>query len=466
MQVNRDRNFLDSLAEFLIELDRMEESEQEDTQQSNNEYLSEREELNDDDEFEEETERPRRGREAALAAYGRAVRTQAYADLQRRKVRRGTRNERVVRWIGQRGLEPGAAARVGRNQRLSRALGPLLNPVKGYIDGIATRYREYRRVRQSEAQWYSEGVISRQEIGFLETDMLLLSILRFSKQLLRLPAIRRDLDDPFWVALQPIHEQYKNQVVADEVTDFSPVQIACMVEIAHPLTQSFFACGDFNQRITSWGTRKASELRWADQRISLEKVTIGYRQSKQLNELARAIVKLGKEGKHDVVLPEDADREGVAAVLLEGAPNIESVCSWLAKRVVEIERFVGQLPSIAVLVPEEEQVGPLAESLGQALYEQNVNVVACRDGQVIGRENDIRVFDAQHIKGLEFEAAFFVDVDCLATLYPDLFDKFLYVGVTRAAMYLGITCGGKLPSRMESLRKLFAPDWKDVQVGL
>jgi len=32
----------------------------------------------------------------------------------------------------------------------------------------------------------------------------------------------------------------------------------------------------------------------------------------------------------------------------------------------------------------------------------------------MGNENDVRVFDIQHIKGLEFEAVFFVGVDRLA----------------------------------------------------
>lgn len=56
------------------------------------------------------------------------------------------------------------------------------------------------------------------------------------------------------------------------------------------------------------------------------------------------------------------------------------------------------------------------------------------------RESNVRVFDIQHIKGMEFEAVFFVSIDQLATLHPALFDKYLYVGITRAATYLDVTC--------------------------
>ena len=70
-----------------------------------------------------------------------------------------------------------------------------------------------------------------------------------------------------------------------------------------------------------------------------------------------------------------------------------------------------------------------------------------------------RVFDVKHIKGLEFEAVFFVGVDLLVTSRPDLFDKYLYVGATRAATYLGLTCENRLPPDLEQLNLSFAKQW-------
>jgi hypothetical protein len=52
---------------------------------------------------------------------------------------------------------------------------------------------------------------------------------------------------------------------------------------------------------------------------------------------------------------------------------------------------------------------PVAGALNSALQEQNFRVVPFPNGQVVGHQNEIRVFDVQHIKGLEFEAVFFVD---------------------------------------------------------
>ena len=61
----------------------------------------------------------------------------------------------------------------------------------------------------------------------------------------------------------------------------------------------------------------------------------------------------------------------------------------------------------------------------------------------------------QHIKGLEFEAVFFVGVDALAGRISDLYRRFVYVGVTRAATYLAVTCEAALPAGLEPLRPHF-----------
>ena len=158
-------------------------------------------------------------------------------------------------------------------------------------------------------------------------------------------------------------------------------------------------------------------------------------------------------------LPDGVDSEGVAPVLLEQCSDSGMAMSWLAERIREIERNLGELPSVAVFVVNEAEVQAVANQLNAELARDNIQVLACVNGRVIGQENDVRVFDVQHIKGLEFEAAFFVGVDRLETLYPQLSDKYVYVGATRAATYLGITCDGELPRYLSSLRAMFGAGW-------
>jgi superfamily I DNA/RNA helicase len=223
--------------------------------------------------------------------------------------------------------------------------------------------------------------------------------------------------------------------------------------------QSFLACGDFNQRITEWGTRSVEDLKWVFPDFDIRTIDITYRHSRQLNDLARALAALSQPESPLAELPPNVNSEGVAPVLAKNVDG-QAVIGWLADRIVEIERFTRKLPSIAVLVDGEDDVRPLADALNGILSGRNIRVVACPGGQAIGRDNDVRVFDVQHIKGLEFEAVFFVGIDKLSSRQPGLFDKYLYVGATRAATYLGLTCTRvDLPESIAALEKDFVKTW-------
>ena len=444
LHVNRNRQFLEELAALLDSLgtadDEPDDPEGED---------------------EEETQAPRTRMAAAMTAYMRNLRSQARARFGRRALGRTTRAGRIAEWIGDRTLSEADLREIGESLQTQAALRQFTSPVRRYINGIAGRYRRFRRARQSENNWYIADTIAPSDVEALEVDLMLLCVMRATSTLLRDHTIRRNIADPAYAQLKDFVGLVRNQIMVDEATDFSPIQLACMGALSNPRFQSFFACGDFNQRITTWGSRSRDEMRWAIPQIEVRPIQISYRHTRQLNQLATEIVSLCVGETVDVVLPKDVDNEGVSPVLGTDLVQRKDIIDWLALRVIEIEKFTKPLPSVAVLVNDEAEVGPLADGLKAALADQNLNVVACYKGQFAGQENDIRVFDVQHIKGLEFEAVFFVGVDTLATLRPELFDKYLYVGATRAATYLGLTSTGtNLPQKIGTLRASFAADWR------
>ena len=447
LQLNRNRAFLDELARFIDGL-----------QQSQTADADEQDDLDADEE--EDTTAPRTGRAAALNAYMQAVRAQARAAASKRAVSKSSRNGKIIEWLSDRGLTEADRINVGVSLLVQTNARRFVNPVKRYLDGIPKRYRAFRRERQQAGSWYRNEGFEARDIHPLELDIVLLAILRAAGDLISRPNVQRDIGSPAWSALQPILGHYRNQVLVDEATDFSPIQLACMAALAHPRLRSFFACGDFNQRLTTWGARSADEMKWIFADFVIKEITVSYRQSKQLNDLARAMILAVGGTEQNVSLPAHFDTGGVAPSLLEHAPDTAMVVSWLADRIREIERFVGQLPSTAIFVNAEDDVAPVAEALSEALSEHNIQVIACREGQAVGQERNVRVFDIQHIKGLEFEAVFFVGIDQLASMHPALFEKYLYVGTTRAATYLGMTCNGDLPPNIESLRAHFGQDWQ------
>ncbi|HEY1399351.1 ATP-binding domain-containing protein [Roseateles sp.] len=446
LQVNRNRGFLDELARFMESL--------QDTGSDTDD---------DDDDAAEDEEIPvesKTTRNAAMQAYESSLRTLARSRAMGNSLKKGRRSSRIVEWLGDRGLSPIDLTAVGRSLVQQSRIRRLLNPAHSFINGIPQRYRGFRRARQAESSWYrpATGYLVT-DLDLLELDVVLLATLRNASNLLVRAAVQRDLNNREWAPLRTMRALLRHQVLVDEATDFSPIQLACMAALANPAGPSFFACGDFNQRLTRWGSRSLEDMRWACPDLRDEAIRISYRQTTQLNELAKSIAALDAGDSGTVSLPDGMENEGVAPVLVEGLTNPVAVATWLAARIREIEAFSDKLPTIAVLVIDEQAVEPLANALSERLLDINIKAVASKDGKFMGNENDVRVFDIQHIKGLEFEAVFFIGVDRLAVAQPGLFDKYLYVGTTRAATYLGMSCDSVLPPTMASLRPQFAERW-------
>ena len=446
-QVNRDKSFLDELSRFLSLIQQSGQIENDDTDDQSSD---------DDDDEEIAT---RQGREGAVSAFKKAMCAYALGHVGKRSIGKNTKNAKVIEWLDQRTISGQDLNALGKKLAILLNARMFVNPLKKYIAEIPKRYRAFRTRRLSENRWYKDN-FKQADLHPLELDAVILAILKSGNELMN-SNIVQDVDDPEWAYFKPIVALYRNQVIVDEVTDFSPIQIACMAEMAHPRIRSFFACGDFNQRLTAWGSRTLDDMRWVFKDMDVNEITTVYRQSRQLNELSMAIIRTEQGGNAIMSLPENVDNEGVSPVLLEHVNEIADIAIWLGGRIREIESFVGHLPSIAVFVIDENKVQPMAEALNSILSYDNIQAVACPKGQVMGLDNDVRVFDVQHIKGLEFEAVFFVDVDQLATLHPDLFHKYLYVGTSRAATYLGITCSDTLPSSVSELRDMFVKKWEN-----
>lgn len=375
LQLNRNRNFLDELAQVVDSLQQVQST---DTDEQ------------DDAEEEEDysTSVSRTGRSAALSAYMKAVRAQARAVASKRVVSKTSRNGKIIEWLGDRGLTEADRATVGANLLVQSSSRRFINPVKHYLDGIPKRYRAFRREHQQSNSWYRFEGFDARDIHPLELDVVLLAILRAAGDLLSQSNIQRDIDSPQWSSLKPILSQYRNQILVDEATDFSPIQLASMAALAHPRLCSFFACGDFNQRLTTWGARSTEDLKWIFSDFDIKEVTVSYRQSKQLNDLAHAIIRAVEGTEQNTNSPIHMVTDGVDPVLLENTSSTEATVDWLASRIREIEIFVGQLPSIAIFVNTEDGVAPLANTLNTILAEQNIQVIACLEGQAVGQESN------------------------------------------------------------------------------
>lgn len=390
----------------------------------------------------------------------KAMRSRAIAQATGRTPAAASRAGRLLAWLQERSLELPDLRKLGAALLVQRSAQRLARAPNAYVSGVPLRYRRFRRTMREENRWYASGRFAASDAHPSELDIILLAMLRTAGDMERSGTLMRRLTDRAPPLLDAIARLRRNQVLVDEATDFSPIQLACMRALASPATDSFFASGDFNQRLTRWGCRSEADLLWVNPGMTIERIDVSYRQSRRLANFARA---LGQTQNHEINdrSPDYMENLGYPPVLgLSLASHLEQA-AWLVSRIRDINAITSSaLPTIAVLVCTAQDLEPLAGALTEELREMNIQAVACPKGMVKGQAGDVRIFEIEHIKGLEFEAVFFMDIDTLQEREPDLFDRYVYVGATRAATFLGLTCSGDgLPSAMEPVINLFEKCW-------
>jgi hypothetical protein len=421
-----------------------------------------REETDDEEEDLEERDSPL----AAPAASEVQVRPELAAQLLLNAIGRlasgrasgratGGRAGKIIDFLGQRVPPDEDLLQLGSRIVTRTDLRAIIRSPRLFVLGVQGEYSRFRRERLRQGQLFRAEAIEaarQRKISNDELDVLILTALRNARTLLRENGWRlRTPND--W--MERIVSEHRLQVFVDEVTDFSAIQLACTVELTNPRLRSWFACGDLNQRITSYGIDRVSyfeRLKDANESpFEVRTLRVGYRQSPALRELAAALC---ADPNTAAIANSEIDHESVAALLAENCSGTSLAC-WLTDRIIEIERALGSLPSIAVFVDGKAEMDEIIDLAAPLLAEKNVKIVGYPDGRAVGDEQEVRVFDVQHIKGLEFEAVFFIGVDKLATRLRLLFDRYFYVGVSRAATYLGITCEASLPERLHPIRGHF-----------
>ena len=397
----------------------------------------------------------------AQSQFEGAIRTLALAKHYERNVAEKSQEGLLLSWLGDKRLPPNDdLKKLGQNIAEIRQINQLQRPVQSVLSGIVQNYRNFREIRFNEGKWYQKLPSKKSEISRHELDLLILVLLKLGNEFINLGDQFPNQRQSAGGILKAIKSLQRAQILVDEATDFSPLQLASMYALAHPVTKSFFICGDLNQRLTEWGIKSSEELEWVVKSIQTKEITVAYRQSQKLVDLARKIAKNEGAKIGEISLPDRVNSEGFEPVWKTNLQDDETIAKWLSKRIDEIITKVGQTITIGVLVNSEDHAESLAPKLDNYLKESNLSAIACRDGKFVGDDQDVRVFNINHIKGLEFEAVFFVNLDETIEKYPNLYSKYLYVGATRAATFLGVTFQNEIPKNLEYLSDHFEATWE------
>ena len=261
----------------------------------------------------------------------------------------------------------------------------------------------------------------------------------------------------------PYINSFKNNckpvIGIDEATDFSIIDLIAINSFGHPELSSVTLSGDLMQRMTSEGITSWEDFTQTTSNSEIQDLKVSYRQSPTLLSLAKAIYQksTGQVANYESYIEKD-ELEPKPLMLI--SQDEDEKLNWLANRILEIYIAYGDsIPSIAIFLPEENQLEHFATKLGNldTLADIGILVKACRNGEVLGDKNTVRVFAIDKIKGLEFEAVFFNDIDSLErqNLGKDLFLKYLYVGLSRATFYLGLTLSNELSGELSFITEHF-----------
>ena len=243
--------------------------------------------------------------------------------------------------------------------------------------------------------------------------------------------IRHDFIDAYEEVSRPI-------IGIDEATDFSVCEIYAMQSLLSREFSSLTLCGDIMQRMTSYGIKSWDELNGVLTNLDPYEIKTSYRQSKKLLDVARQLCadELKEVPKYKAYMTSNKVPDPL--VYVDG--NELSKIEWISKRISEVYRAYGEnLPSIAIFVTDKGYIPRFIEFLQETEFfaEKGIQVL---DGTNSGKvaESHIRVYPIDIVKGMEFDVVFFHNVD-KTDAEMDMLKRYIYVGLSRAAFFLGVT---------------------------
>lgn len=267
-----------------------------------------------------------------------------------------------------------------------------------------------------------------------EQSLLLGFVNTIVKQLKSIPnsKIKHEFIDAYDELSRPI-------IGIDEATDFSACDIYAMQSLLTRDFNSLTLCGDMMQRLTTYGIQSWSELNGVVANPMVVEMKTSYRQSKKLLDVAKQmyIDTLGETPKYKAFMKSNK----VPAPLIYIDESEHAKIQWISKRISEVFRAYGeQLPSIAIFVNDKGYIPGFVERLQETEFftKNKVRVLDGVNAKDKPTENHICVYPIDVVKGMEFDVVFFHNIDN-SSADTEIMKRYIYVGVSRAAFFLGIT---------------------------
>lgn len=235
-------------------------------------------------------------------------------------------------------------------------------------------------------------------------------------------------------------ESVRNVIGVDEATDYSLLDYYFMISFRHYTFSSITLCGDLMQGlnangITSWDEIKKFNL----PNLEVDSLNISYRQLPTLLDMARELYRdeLGEYPSYNSKLERD---ETEPQPLMFISDDEDEKAKWISYRIRDILDRYAELPSIAIFVGDDVDIPTFIERINDLDLLNGIDIIDCSGDKQLQNKEMVRVFRISEVKGMEFEAAFFYDIDeAISSHDEQLMRRYLYVGISRATSHLAAT---------------------------
>lgn len=345
---------------------------------------------------------------------------------------------------------------------------PLVRNMEGFLLAPVIRFYKQFRSRElkdsNDKDWYIKTLnfivvdsknryLHPQEqallLGFINN--LLLGIRKCSPS--RFKGMNHKYYKAFMECCRPI-------IGVDEATDYSLLDYYAIASLRHPEISSVTLTGDIMQCLNESGVTDWKQLKNAKifSKMDVKQLSVSYRQSPKLLSLAKQLYHetTGKDAPYSG-LQEDSKK--IPSPLWFESNNEEDKAQWIVDRILEVKKayatIYSKMPSIAVFVSSADEIPTLKENMedSEDLENAGIDVINCSNGDIDPRKDTVRLFPIDMVKGMEFEVVFFHNLDLIRN--TKLIDRYLYIGLSRAAFYMGVTASDDVDANIQKVMPLF-----------
>ncbi|MCH5346391.1 MAG: hypothetical protein J1E63_04740 [Muribaculaceae bacterium] len=236
-------------------------------------------------------------------------------------------------------------------------------------------------------------------------------------------------------------ESVRNVIGIDEATDYSLLDYYFMVSFRHYEFSSITLCGDLMQGLNSNGITDWDQLKKFNlPNLEVKSLNISYRQLPTLLNVARELYHEDL-GVYPSYRSENETSENEPQPLLFISDDEWEKADWISERIINILNiYDNDLPSVAIFVGDNVNIRDFIDRINDIGKLSGIDVVDCSGDRQLQNKEMVRVFRLSEVKGMEFEAAFFYDIDdAISSQNRQLMRRYLYVGISRATSHLAAT---------------------------